>query len=314
MSEELVYQELENFSSDQAALLAAGAALGQPRTHSTPDARPYALVPDGYTVLELPRAHVPERPRAIVRLRDAASFVRYFNDHKTDYSRIFAGRDPALFLAVFDEFSAVTPGDAGVWPQADWREFRAAFSVPPSREWLLWHAANRKPMSQVSFAEFLQDNLPDVVQPAGADLLELALNFEAAQSGTYVAAQSGTYVATQSGTYVATQSGTYVATQSGTYVATQRLKDGSHNLQWRADNNASGTVKLPEHITLMIPVFENEAPSELQARLKYRVKEGNLSLWFELVRPHKVLEAAFRSAWERIAEGTGAVILLGSPE
>lgn len=282
MSEELVYQELENFSSDQAALLAAGAALGQPRTHSTPDARPYALVPDGYTVLELPRAHVPERPRAIVRLRDAASFVRYFNDHKTDYSRIFAGLDPALFLAVFDEFSAVTPGDAGVWPQADWREFRAAFSVPPSREWLLWHAANRKPMSQVSFAEFLQDNLPDVVQPAGADLLELALNFEAAQSGTYV--------------------------------ATQRLQDGSHNLQWRADNNASGTVKLPEHITLMIPVFENEAPSELQARLKYRVKEGNLSLWFELVRPHKVLEAAFRSAWERIADGTGAVILLGSPE
>ena len=282
MSEELVYQELENFSSDQAALLAAGAALGQPRTHSTPDARPYALVPDGYTVLELPRAHVPERPRAIVRLRDAASFVRYFNDHKTDYSRIFAGLDPALFLAVFDEFSAVTPGDAGVWPQADWREFRAAFSVPPSREWLLWHAANRKPMSQVSFAEFLQDNLPDVVQPAGADLLELALNFEAAQSGTYV--------------------------------ATQRLQDGSHNLQWRADNNASGTVKLPEHITLMIPVFENEAPSELQARLKYRVKEGNLSLWFVLVRPHKVLEAAFRSAWERIADGTGAVILLGSPE
>lgn len=282
MSEELVYQELENFSSDQAALLAAGAALGQPRTHSTPDARPYALVPDGYTVRELPRAHVPERPRAIVQLRDAASFVRYFNDHKTNYSRIFARLDPALFLAVFDEFSAVTPGDAGVWPQADWREFRAAFSVPPSREWLLWHAANRKPMSQVSFAEFLQDNLPDVVQPAGADLLELALNFEAAQSGTYV--------------------------------ATQRLQDGSHNLQWRADNNASGTVKLPEHITLMIPVFENEAPSELQARLKYRVKEGNLSLWFELVRPHKVLEAAFRSAWDRIAEGTGAVILLGSPE
>lgn len=279
---ENIITELSEIASDQAALLAAGAALGQPRAHGTPDARPYALVPDGYMVRELPRAHVPERPRAIVQLRDAASFVRYFNDHKTDYSRIFARLDPALFLAVFDEFSAVTPGDAGVWPQADWREFRAAFSVPPSREWLLWHEANRKPMSQVSFAEFLQDNLPDVVQPAGADLLELALNFEAAQSGTYV--------------------------------ATQRLQDGSHNLQWRADNNASGTVKLPEHITLMIPVFENEAPSELQARLKYRVKEGNLSLWFELVRPHKVLEAAFRSAWERIADGTGAVILLGSPE
>ncbi len=281
MSEELVYQELENFSSDQAALLAAGAALGQPRTHSTPDARPYAVVPEGYAIEELPSAEFPARPKGTVQLRDTASFIRYFKDHAAERSRIYAKLDPALFLAVFDEFNGfVDAGDVSL--QADWREFRAAFSVPPSREWLLWHEANRKPMSQVSFAEFLQDNLPDVVQPAGAELLQLALNFESAQSGTYV--------------------------------ATQRLQDGSHNLQWRADNNASGTVKLPEHITLQIPVFENETPSELQARLKYRVKEGVLSLWFELVRPHKVLEAAFRSAWDRIAEGTGAVILLGSPE
>lgn len=282
MSNEFAISELSEIASDQAALLAAGAALGSPRTHSTPDARPYAIVPEGYEVQELPRAHRPERPKALVKLRDAASFITYFNDHKTDYSRIFAQLDPALFLAVFDEFSVVTEGDAGVWPQADWREFRAAFAVPPSREWLLWTAANRKHMTQLSFAEFLQDNLPDVVQPAGADLLELALNFEAAQTGTYV--------------------------------ATQRLQDGSHNLQWRADNNASGSVRLPEHITLQIPVFENETPSELTARLKYRVKDGALTLWYELVRPHKVLEAAFRAAWDRIAQGTGATILLGSPE
>ncbi len=282
MSEELAYQTLEEFTSDQAALLAAGAAIGMPRTHSTPDARPYAIVPEGYTVQVLPRARHPERPKASVQLRDAASFIRYYNDHKIDASRIYARLDPALFLAVFDEFDGKVPAADGTALQADWREFRAAFSVPASREWKLWTAADRKPMDQLSFAEFLQDNLPDVVQPAGADLLQLALNFEAAQTGTYV--------------------------------ATQRLQDGSHNLQWRADNNSSGSVKLPENITLQIPVFENEATSELQARLKYRVKDGQLTLWYELVRPHKVLEAAFRSAWDRIAEGTQAVILLGSPE
>lgn len=282
MSDEAIISQLGPIETDHAALLAAGAALGSPRTHNTPDARPYAVLPEGYTIEELPRRATPERPRAVVQLRDVASFVRYFNDHKTASSRIFARLDPALFLAVFDEFSEGTEYDGVVWPQADWREFRAAFSVPASREWKLWTAADRKPMGQLSFAEFLQDNLPDVVQPAGADLLQLALNFEAAQTGTYV--------------------------------ASQRLQDGSHNLQWRADNNSSGSVKLPEHITLQIPVFENEATSELQARLKYRVKDGQLTLWYELVRPHKVLEAAFRSAWDRIADGTQAVILLGSPE
>ena len=282
MSDEAIISQLGHIETDHAALLAAGAALGSPRTHNTPDARPYAVVPEGYTIEELPSAARPERPRAVVQLRDAASFIRYYNDHKIDASRIYARLDPALFLAVFDEFDDKVPAVDGTARQADWREFRAAFSVPASREWKLWTAADRKPMGQLSFAEFLQDNLPDVVQPAGADLLQLALNFEAAQTGTYV--------------------------------ATQRLQDGSHNLQWRADNNSSGSVKLPEHITLQIPVFENEATSEMQARLKYRVKDGQLTLWYELVRPHKVLEAAFRSAWDRIAEGTQAVILLGSPE
>ena len=68
--------------------------------------------------------------------------------------------------------------------------------------------------------------------------------------------------------------------------------------------------------TLSIPVFENEAPRELDARLRYRIKpgEGSLSLWFELVRPHKVLEAAFRETWSRIAGETQVPVLLGTPE
>ena len=71
---------------------------------------------------------------------------------------------------------------------------------------------------------------------------------------------------------------------------------------------------LPELLTLSIPVFENEAPRELTARLSYRIKEGRLSIWFELVRPHKLVEAAFRDTWARIAEETGVLLLLGSPE
>ena len=55
--------------------------------------------------------------------------------------------------------------------------------MPPSREWLLWNKAHRQHMSQLSFAEFLQDNLPDVISPDGADLLDMSLKFEASQSG-----------------------------------------------------------------------------------------------------------------------------------
>ncbi len=266
---------------DMHTLLQALAALGKPQKNPDPDGKHFVVVPEGWVAEDLPVQGAPARPSGTVKLRDAASFIRFFNDHKAERSRVYASLEPAQFLAVFDEFDTCSAAEE-VSSQGDWRSFRALFAVPASREWTLWNQANRKHMSQLAFAEFLQDNLPDVAEPDGATLLEMALNFEAAQNGSFVAAQ--------------------------------RLQDGSHNLQWKAENNASGSVRLPEQIRLFIPVFENEAPSDVHARLRYRVKEGALHIWYELVRPHKVLEAAFRGTWQRIEQQASAVILLGSPE
>ena len=268
-------------AGDTRALLEALTGLGKPHKNPDQDGLHFTVVPEGWKVQALPTKAMPDRPIGTVKLRDAASFIRYFNDHKADRSRVYAQMDPARFLAVFDEFDTYAMAE-DVPNQSDWRGFRAEFAVPASREWGVWMGANHKHMSQLSFAEFLQDNLPDVVEPNGSDLLQMALNFEAAQAGTVVAAQ--------------------------------RLQDGSHNLTWKADNNASGSVKFPETITIRIPVFENDAAQPIVARLRYRIKEGALAIWYELVRPHKELETAFRATWARIAQDAGAVILLGSPE
>lgn len=274
---------------DMRTLIEALAAIGKPQKNPDADGRHYTVVPEGWGCEQLPILDTPQRCHATVKLRDAASFIAYFNDHAVARSRVYGCLDPASFTAVFDDFDVAASKqhededkNVEVWQQADWRGFRAELKVPASREWLIWTNANRKHMGQLAFAEFLQDNLPDVAEPTGAALLEMALNFEASSAGAFV--------------------------------ATQRLQDGSHNLTWKADNNASGTVKLPEFITLSIPVFENEEPSLLPARLRYRVKDGSLAIWFELVRPHKVLETAFRATWARIEAATGTHILLGSPE
>jgi uncharacterized protein YfdQ (DUF2303 family) len=282
MNSEILSPILE---SESGQLLSAGAALAQPRKNPENDGRSYAVIPEGFRIADLPVLAVPKRPKGLVRLRDAASFTRYFVEHKVPRSRIYALLQPAKFLAVFDDFEGSTRGDKvdiDVDSQADWREFRAVFDVPASNEWTTWTGAHKKAMTQTEFAEFLLDNMPDVVNPSGSELYDAALSFEASTSGSFV--------------------------------ATQRLQDGSHNLQWKADNNSAGTVKLPEFIGLSIPVFENESPVPLQARLRYRVTNGALKIWFELVRPHKVLEQAFRDVWSRIEAGAGVPILLGSPE
>lgn len=264
-----------------AAALAAGAAMSAPRT---PDGcMPYVIVPEGATIENLEERSLPSRPKGLVKLRDAASFIAYFTDHQVERSRIYATLEPAAFLAVFDEFdTAVEVGD--ITEQADWREFRASFVVPPSREWLTWTGQNRKPMSQVAFAEFVLDNLPDVVNPDGSTLYDAAVSFEASSAGRFKSAV--------------------------------RLQDGSHNFQWVNENRPGegGTIKLPDMLELAVPVFENALAVTLQARLRYRVKDDSLSIWFELVRPHKVLEVAFRALWNAIEEATGRTLLLGSPE
>jgi uncharacterized protein YfdQ (DUF2303 family) len=58
---------------------------------------------------------------------------------------------------------------------------------------------------------------------------------------------------------------------------------------------SKGKLQVPQVFTIGIPVFEGGARYAVDARLRYRIAEGGkLSLWFDLLRPHKILEDALR--------------------
>lgn len=277
---------MNNDSNTQDAIN-AGVLLANAKTNPIIDGRPYAIVPKDCRIEYLEETiSEPPRKKGTVKLRDAASFIHYFNRFSDEHSTIYATLDPAKFVAVLDEHfeTAGELSHLGDTPSR-YREFRAEFVVPPSEEWKRWTAANRKQMGQLAFAELIEDNLPDIVEPAGNVLLELALNFEASKSGSFR--------------------------------SVQRLQNGSVNLSWIDETKPSGdsgTMTVPPSFKLNIPVFENGLLYPMDARLKYRVKDGALSIWYELVRPHKVLDDAFREIWTRIASETDRVILLGTAE
>lgn len=271
---------------DVAAILAAGSALAGAQKNPINDGLPFVLVPDGHTVKYLSeRDESPSRASGIVKLRDANSFISYFNRQKRSESLIYASLDPAKILGVIDDHHAyddALSGDDSA-KGANWRSYRVEFAVPASREWKVWTAKDRQPLDQLAFAELIEDNLPDIVTPDGSTMLSMALNFEASKEGNFVSAA--------------------------------RLTDGSTNFVWKEDVNATGNkITMPSQITMNIPVFENGALYSIDARIKYRVSNGTLKIWFELVRPHKVLETAFRSIWSQIEDQTSTKILLGSPE
>jgi uncharacterized protein YfdQ (DUF2303 family) len=266
-----------------AAILAAGTSLAGPQKSPLNDGMPFVVVPEGYKVEHIfERDESPARATGTVKLRDANSFVTYFNRQKRAESLIYASLDPAKILGVIDDHRAYgtefTNEDG-----ANWRSYRVEFAVPASREWKTWTGRDRQPMTQLELAELIEDNLPDIINPDGSTMLSVALNFEASKEGNFVSAT--------------------------------RLQDGSTNFVWKEDVNATGNkIAMPSQISLSIPVFENGEPYSVDARIKYRVQNGTLKIWYELVRPHKVLEAAFRAIWSQIEEQTATKILLGSPE
>ena len=72
-------------------------------------------------------------------------------------------------------------------------------------------------------------------------------------------------------------------------------------------------MQVPEEFTIGISVLEGGAPYSMNARLRYRIADaGKLTMWFELIRPHKILEDAAAEVWTQIETETGLKVFNGS--
>lgn len=204
---------------------------------------------------------VPAATRGSVALADAASFVTYVNRFADGGSVIFADLVARKFEAVLDYHHSGS--------QPRWGRHRATFACAVTPDWKTWSDANGKAMTQEAFAWFLEANLPNIAEPAGATLLEVATTLEAK---------------------------TEVAFRSH-----KRLADGQvqfrieETIDARAGGSQQGTLEIPTSFVLVLAPFIGSEPVRLDARLRWRLKEGVVSFWFDLVRPDDVLRTAFEA-------------------
>jgi hypothetical protein len=273
------------------ALLAAGASQAGPK--SATGFKPYAVVPEGYKTEPLVAAVDPPLPdhiKQVVSLGDTESFGAYVNRYKTPdtmlFSKISEGEGGASFLAILDYHKIRSESDS---TQANRTNHKGKYDLPFSPEWKKWRAASGNWMSQADFAQFIDDNMPDITRPNGADLLELALNFEARQRVHF----SST-----------------ITPQSGARVLkyTEEV-DGESNTR-----GPEGTIKVPDTISLLLPVFYHGKKFEAVAKLYYRVNSGKLVISFAIRRPHEIVENSVRDIIKDITAETGITPLVGMPE
>jgi uncharacterized protein YfdQ (DUF2303 family) len=260
------------------------AGLNQAETRNV-DAggEPFVLVPKETTVLGLEKYLAqPLRKRGKVNLGDVESFVRYVEMHKQNGSRIYADRNPTgvSLVCVLDDHEDGNEDRA----RAGWKQHTAYYTPRPTNEWLAWLGSNKTPHGQEEFASFLEDMQRTIVQPAGAAVLEVARRLE--------------------------------ATKTVLFTSGIRLADGNAELRYEENTVATagekGTLEVPTLFKLGLELFEGSPAYEVTARLKYRIKEKQLELWYELVDVHLVVKDAVNELLRTVTEGTGIKPLLGT--
>lgn len=266
------------------SIIAFGAALSDAR-EAGPDGNPHVVIPADYKVqgleAQLPR---PTRMRGTVALQDLDSFNEYIKRAQSDDWETTLYTDSAdskglVCTAIFND----APKPAG---QRGWQDWRATYTVVHSQEWIKWKVG-MKANSQDLFARFIEDNLPDIVDPPGATMLQLARTFEAKKKVEFA--------------------------------SSIRIENGDTALHYQEVTTAGstdpvkGVIQIPDAFTIAIPVFEYDAAYSVRCRLRYRVEGGKLAIWYDFEREHKIVEDAIEQMRKKVGDLTGLKSLRGAP-
>jgi uncharacterized protein YfdQ (DUF2303 family) len=258
------------------AAVEAGKALTQ--LHKVDGFKPVITLPGGpHLMLSHEKLSNPRYLTASPLFHDASAFIAYVNRFKVDETRLFYAQD-GNFLAVIDYHS----GYGGkVCPQHG--DHVARLSLLRSPEWKLWKEHSSVAMSQQGFAEFLEDNSRDLLQPDPVTMLEVATGLQ--------------------------------ATVGATFRRAINQANGQVQVQW--DENidakvAGGTKEIPATFQVGLRPFMGTERYPVECRLRYRVQGGNLSFHYKALHLDPITEAALEGIVAKIRDETGIEPALGS--
>jgi uncharacterized protein YfdQ (DUF2303 family) len=206
----------------------------------------------------------PDRPRGTYHPATVGSLIDYVDEHQNGYhTTLWVHATEGKVLAILDD----NAGEATAW-----REHRAELELLLTEEWKFWTAHDGAYMGQQEFAEKLQEGLPDISRPDGADLLEICSTIQATTNSTF---------------------------RSGF-----RLENGEVKMQYdeQIDGKAgkAGELAIPEEFTLLLAPFIGNEPVDVKAHLRYRVRGGNLTIGYKLQQPDRIIQDALDAIAKRL--------------
>lgn len=243
---------------------------------------PLVMLPRDMRVESIKQFCPPQRIEQCVRLQEVESFCAYVNRFKTEDTLIFANVDSGCeFDAVLD-YHGPAPD-----LKAHYCRHHARFTALETPEWTKLCEFDGSHMSQVAFAEFLENNAKIFRSPNGADLLELIRNLHAHKHARYQSAV--------------------------------RLDNGAHSLSYEEDivvksqnTTKAGSYELPTQIKVGASVFVGGEPLEITCRLKTRLQNREITLFYEIVGFADIVRESTLALVKQVNKSCGILPLLGS--
>lgn len=246
------------------------------------DGTPAVIIPEGYQ-LKIFADHRPYPIRIVqaITATDLQSWLDYWNRFADAESTAFFDNQNGAILGILDYHEVAEPENA-----ARHGSHRISYTFPKTTECARWEGYNGKPMNQVDFARFIEDVIPDILEPSGAYMLEVATTL---QAKTNINFAKGV-----------------------------RLDNGQTQLLYQEEVKGSagvnGRLDIPQTIKLAYRLFKGGDAYQFEARFRYRIQNGDLTLWYELVRPERIFEAAMDDALAKVKAGmVNGHIITGTP-
>lgn len=225
------------------------------------------------------RADRPPRRKGTAHTYDADSFSALVTDlgARDGVARIYASPDDLGFTAVLND-DDTGGGDPG------WRDHLVVFALGRTRSWQGW-IDGQGLRTQEEFAEHIEDHRADIADPPAADMLELAQTIQ--------------------------------ATIGAKFSGGARLHNGERHASYVEEVQGSagraGQMAIPEAMTLRVVPFDGNDPVEVEARIRFRIRDGRLAIGYSLHRADEIERQAFDAVRARIENGTGMLTVSGSP-
>lgn len=238
---------------------------------------PMVIIPNDCDLKTFPELQLapPYIARNVV-VTSASSFLAYYNRFANNHSTIFVDIEKSKLLGIMDyhEIDSIIGGIDEINPKHC--KHTVTYDCPLTPEAKKWFDNNKKPMNQADFAAFIEDGILEISQPSGAEMLEIATTLQAKNAVNF---------------------------RSSIRLDNGQVQMGyEENLQGSA--GVSGQITIPQNITLILKVFRgDEEAYQLKANFRYRIKEGQLTMWYELIRHHIVREDAVKQILETIKSG-----------